>query len=44
MSRPTLYARLARIESILGVDLNSVDSRLSLQVAMMAMAEARRGL
>ncbi|MHB8323180.1 MAG: PucR family transcriptional regulator [Candidatus Dormibacteria bacterium] len=44
LSRPTLYARLARIESILGVDLNSVDSRLSLQVAMMAMAGARRGL
>jgi len=44
LSRPTLYARLARIESILGVDLNSVDSRLSLQVAVMAMSEARPGL
>ncbi len=44
LSRPTLYQRLARIESILGVDLDSVDSRLSLQVAMMARAEARRGL
>ena len=43
LSRPTLYARLARIESILGVNLNSVDSRLSLQVALMAMDEACLG-
>ncbi len=44
LSRPTLYTRLARIETILNVDLDSVESRLSLQVALMAMDEATRGL
>ncbi|HVD04186.1 MAG TPA: PucR family transcriptional regulator [Candidatus Dormibacteraeota bacterium] len=43
LSRPTLYTRLARIERILAVDLDSVESRLSLQVALMAMDEAHRG-
>ena len=38
MSRPTLYARLAAIERLLGVDLDSAESRTSLHVAMMILA------
>ncbi|MDT5339182.1 MAG: PucR family transcriptional regulator, purine catabolism regulatory protein [Mycobacterium sp.] len=38
MSRPTLYARLAAIERLLGVDLDSAESRTSLHVAMMIIA------
>jgi purine catabolism regulator len=37
MSRPTLYARLAAIERLLGVDLNDAESRTSLHVAMMVV-------
>lgn len=42
LSRPTLYARLERVERILGRDLDSVDSRLSLQVALLALDEDPR--
>jgi purine catabolism regulator len=35
LSRPTLYARLSVIERILGVSLESVDSRTSLHAALM---------
>jgi purine catabolism regulator len=38
MSRPTLYARLAAIERVLGVDLDNAESRTSLHVAMMILA------
>lgn len=38
MSRPTLYPRLAAIERLLGVDLDSAESRTSLHVAMMIVA------
>ncbi|MCW2515765.1 MAG: PucR family transcriptional regulator [Mycobacterium sp.] len=38
VSRPTLYARLAAIERLLGVDLASAESRTSLHVAMMILA------
>lgn len=39
MSRPTLYARLAAIERLLGVDLDSAESRTSLHVAMLVLEE-----
>jgi purine catabolism regulator len=38
VSRPTLYARLAAIERLLGVDLDDAESRTSLHVAMMVLA------
>lgn len=38
MSRPTLYARLAAIERLLGVDIDDAESRTSLHVAMMIIA------
>ena len=38
LSRPTLYARLAALERLLGVDLDSAESRTSLHVAMMIIA------
>ncbi|MFJ6078815.1 PucR family transcriptional regulator [Pseudarthrobacter sp. NPDC092419] len=34
-SRPTLYARLARLEELLGVDLDDAESRTSLHVALL---------
>ena len=34
-SRPTLYARLAKLEDKLGVSLESAESRASLQVALL---------
>jgi purine catabolism regulator len=34
LSRPTLYARLARLEELLGVDLDDAESRTSLHVAL----------
>ncbi|MET0473471.1 MAG: PucR family transcriptional regulator [Mycobacterium sp.] len=40
LSRPTLYARLATIERLLGVDLDSPESRTSLHVAMMVVARS----
>jgi purine catabolism regulator len=41
LSRPALYERLARISRILGVDLDSVDSCLSLHVALLALEAVR---
>jgi purine catabolism regulator len=38
MSRPTLYARLAAVERLLGVDLDDAESRTSLHVAIMILA------
>jgi purine catabolism regulator len=38
MSRPTLYARLAAIERLLGVNLDDAESRTSLHVATMILA------
>ena len=38
LSRPTLYARLAAVERLLGVDLDDAESRTSLHVAMMVLA------
>jgi len=35
LSRPTLYARLARLEGLLGVDLDDAESRTSLHVALL---------
>lgn len=37
LSRPTLYSRVARIEKILGVSLETVDSRTSLSAALMIL-------
>jgi PucR family transcriptional regulator, purine catabolism regulatory protein len=37
LSRPTLYARLAALERLLGVDLDSAESRTSLHVAMLIL-------
>ena len=37
LSRPTLYARLATLQRLLGVDLDSADSRASLYVAMLIL-------
>lgn len=34
LSRPTLYARLAKLEELLGVDLDDAESRTSLHVAL----------
>ena len=42
LSRPAFYERLHRIERVLGVDLDSVDSCLSLQVALVARAAMQR--
>ncbi len=42
LSRPAFYERLHRIERVLGVDLDSVDSCLSLQVALVARSAMRR--
>ncbi len=42
VSRPTIYARLNRLERLLQVDLDSPESRLSLQVALLAHEETRR--
>ncbi|WP_231745459.1 PucR family transcriptional regulator [Arthrobacter sp. EpRS71] len=36
LSRPTLYARLAKLEELLGVDLEDAESRTSLHVALLA--------
>jgi purine catabolism regulator len=37
LSRPTLYARLAALERLLGVALDSAESRTSLHVAMLIL-------
>jgi len=36
LSRPTLYARLRKLEDLLGVDLEDAESRTSLHVALLA--------
>jgi purine catabolism regulator len=36
LSRPTLYARLSKLEELLGVDLEDAESRASLHVALLA--------
>jgi purine catabolism regulator len=41
LSRPAFYERLRRIERILGVDLDSVESCLSLHVALLALDSVR---
>lgn len=38
MSRPTLYARLDALQRIVGHDLDDAESRISLHVAMLALA------
>ena len=42
LSRPAFYERLHRIERVLGVDLDDVDSCLSLHVALVALDAVRR--
>lgn len=37
LSRPTLYARLAALQRLLGVDLDNAESRTSLHVAMLIL-------
>jgi purine catabolism regulator len=37
LSRPTLYARLAALQRLLGVDLDDAESRTSLHVAMLIL-------
>jgi purine catabolism regulator len=41
LSRPSFYERLRRIERVLGVDLGSVESCLSLHVALLALDAVR---
>jgi PucR family transcriptional regulator, purine catabolism regulatory protein len=41
LSRPAFYERLRRIEHVLGVDLDSVESCLSLHVALLALDSLR---
>ena len=42
LSRPAFYERLHRIERVLGVDLDDVESCLSLHVALVALDAVRR--
>ena len=42
LSRPALYERLRRIERVLGVDLEDVESCASLHVALLALDSVRR--
>jgi PucR family transcriptional regulator, purine catabolism regulatory protein len=42
VARPTLYQRLAEAAAVLGTDLESVDARLSLHVALLAREAAAR--
>jgi purine catabolism regulator len=42
LSRPSLYERLQRIERVLGVDLDDVQTCLSLHVALLALDAVRR--
>jgi PucR family transcriptional regulator, purine catabolism regulatory protein len=43
LSRPAFYDRLSRITSVLRIDLDSVESCISLYVAMLALNSVRRG-
>ncbi len=42
LSRPSFYDRLHKVERILGVDLDQVESCLSLHVALLALDAVRR--
>jgi purine catabolism regulator len=42
LSRPSFYDRLHRVERVLGVDLDQVESCLSLHVALLALGAVRR--
>lgn len=42
LSRPSLYERLDRVEQVLGVDLDDVETCLSLHVALLALDALRR--
>jgi purine catabolism regulator len=42
LARPTMYERLRQIEAVLGVDLDPVESRLSLHIALLSLATANR--
>ncbi len=42
LSRPSFYDRLRRVERVLGVDLDQVESCLSLHVALLALEAVRR--
>jgi PucR family transcriptional regulator, purine catabolism regulatory protein len=42
LARPTMYERLRQIEEVLGVDLKSAESRLSVHVALLALQAAGR--
>jgi purine catabolism regulator len=42
LSRPSFYDRLHRVERVLGVDLDQVESCLSLHVALLALSAVRR--
>ncbi|MEO3783003.1 PucR family transcriptional regulator [Actinocorallia sp. B10E7] len=43
LSRPALYERLHRVERVLNVDLDDVETCTSLHVALLALASVRRG-
>jgi purine catabolism regulator len=43
LARPTLYERLRQIERLLGVSLDSAESRTSLHVALLAVKSAHAG-
>jgi purine catabolism regulator len=38
LARPTMYERIRQIEDVLGVSLEPAESRLSLHVALLALA------
>ena len=40
LARPTMYERLRQIEDVLGIDLEPVESRLSVHVALLALLAA----
>jgi purine catabolism regulator len=42
LSRPSFYDRLHKVERVLGVDLDQVESCLSLHVALLALDAVRR--
>ncbi len=44
LARPTFYAKLRAIERILGVSLESAESRTSLHVALLAVVSGRHGI
>jgi purine catabolism regulator len=42
LARPTMYERIRQIEDVLGVDIEPVESRLSLHVALLALSAGNR--